>query len=320
MMNEFREVFEGQATCKVDRENCVIRDVKITGIVSKNRRNYPIEMLRSKVPLYEGKWVNVDHAPSSISASPRGLPPSNTVRSAADKIGRIKGVYDKPDGLYATEFKYNPKHEFAETMLWWAENDPEALCFSQLVRGPGKDEKDGSVTVEVAEVLSIDIVGSGGTTKGFYESMELTAQQVELIDLGQHVKNLFGDLPADAIKSAIVKAPDKFEGTLAEALASLRDSNDPRVQKLRLELDERLIAEANAARVNKAREACTQAKVPDVLVSEVFIDTLTSADDSKWASLIEDRKKLPAVKVKPTSAGAAPATSDDFVKLYRSRN
>ena len=74
------------------------------------------------LPLYEGMRVNVDH----VDPGQR--------RSLRDRIGLIKNVTLKEDGLYG-DFHFNPKHALAEQIAWDAENAPQNLGFSHDTRG-----------------------------------------------------------------------------------------------------------------------------------------------------------------------------------------
>ena len=73
--------------------------------------------------MYEGMRVNVDH----VDPGQR--------RSLRDRIGLVKNVTLREDGLYG-DFHYNPKHALAEQVAWDAENAPQNLGFSHDTRGP----------------------------------------------------------------------------------------------------------------------------------------------------------------------------------------
>ena len=109
-------------TLRVDREKGVIPGVKLLGTVSKKGRAYPKEVMAKALPLYEGMRVNVDH----VDPGQR--------RSLRDRIGLVKNVTLKEDGLYG-DFHFNPKHALAEQIAWDAENAPQNLGFSHDTRG-----------------------------------------------------------------------------------------------------------------------------------------------------------------------------------------
>ena len=141
---------------RVDREKGIIPGVKLLGTVSRKGREYPKEVMARALPLYEGMRVNVDH----VDPGQR--------RSLRDRIGLVKNVTLKEDGLYG-DFHYNPKHALAEQIAWDAENAPQNLGFSHDTRGASRN-RDGKVVVEsIDQVLSVDLVANPATTTGLFE-------------------------------------------------------------------------------------------------------------------------------------------------------
>ena len=120
---------------------------------SKKGREYPQAVMAKALPLYEGMRVNVDH----VDPGQR--------RSLRDRIGLVKNVTLKEDGLYG-DFHFNPKHPLAEQIAWDAENAPQNLGFSHDTRG-GSRNQGGKVVVEsIDKVLSVDLVANPATTTG----------------------------------------------------------------------------------------------------------------------------------------------------------
>ena len=141
---------------RVDRAVGIIPGVKLLGTVSKKGREYPRAVMAKALPLYEGMRVNVDH----VDPGQR--------RSLRDRIGLIKNVTLKEDGLYG-DFHFNPKHALAEQIAWDAENAPQNLGFSHDTRG-GSRNVGGKVVVEsIDKVLSVDLVANPATTTGLFE-------------------------------------------------------------------------------------------------------------------------------------------------------
>src|SRR5271166_6097266 len=135
----------------VDRARGVIPGVKLLGNVSKKGREYPRAVMAKALPLYEGMRVNVDH----VDPGQR--------RSLRDRIGLVKNVTLKEDGLYG-DFHYNPKHGLAEQIAWDAQNAPQNLGFSHDTRGSSTN-RNGKVVVEsIDKVLSVDLVANPATT------------------------------------------------------------------------------------------------------------------------------------------------------------
>ena len=80
--------------------------------------------------MYEGMRVNIDH----VDPGQR--------RSLRDRIGIVKNIAVKEDGLYG-DFYFNPgaKDALAEQVAWDAENALQNLGFSHDTRGPNKSSR-----------------------------------------------------------------------------------------------------------------------------------------------------------------------------------
>jgi len=126
------------------------------GTVSKKGREYPRDVMAKALPMYEGMRVNVDH----VDPGQR--------RSLRDRIGLVKNVTLKEDGLYG-DFHYNPKHALAEQIAWDAENAPQNLGFSHDTRGNSRNVNGRHVVESIDKVLSVDLVANPATTAGLFE-------------------------------------------------------------------------------------------------------------------------------------------------------
>ena len=98
------------------------RGVKIIGRVSRNGREYTARALQDGAKLYEGVKVNVGH-----------LGPGES-RRYEDRIGYLRNVHPKADGLYA-DFHFNKGHALAEQLVWDAENAPGNVGLSHDAEG-----------------------------------------------------------------------------------------------------------------------------------------------------------------------------------------
>ena len=146
----------------VDWQQGLIPGVKILGLESRNGRTYTAECMAKAMPLYEGAKVNVNHTKA-------GNP-----RPYQDRIGTMKGIIAKPDGLYA-DFHFNPKHALAEQLLWDCEHSPGNVGFSHDVEAQ-TSRKNGRVVVEaISKVSSVDLVADPATTSGLFESRDAAA-------------------------------------------------------------------------------------------------------------------------------------------------
>lgn len=146
----------------VDREEGVIRGVKILGLHSRNRRTYMPEALAQATRLYEDAKVNINH--------PKGNP--NAPRDYQDRIGIIRNVALRADeGLFA-DFFFNPKHMLAEQLLWDAQHAPENVGFSHNVEAKTVRQGDQTIVEAITRVQSVDLVADPATTRGLFESAE----------------------------------------------------------------------------------------------------------------------------------------------------
>ena len=145
---------------RVDREEGVIRGVKILGLKSRNRRSYLPEALVQAARLYEDAKVNVNH--------PKGNP--GAPRDYQDRIGVIRHVDARPgEGLFA-DFYFNPKHALAEQILWDAEHAPENVGFSHNVEARTVRQGDEVVVEAITRVQSVDLVADPATTRSLFEA------------------------------------------------------------------------------------------------------------------------------------------------------
>jgi hypothetical protein len=144
----------------IDREEGVIRGVKILGLESRNRRVYLPEALVQAARLYEDAKVNVNH--------PKGNP--TAPRDYQDRIGTIRNVNVRQnEGLFA-DFHFNPKHALAEQLIWDAEHAPENVGFSHNVEARTAKQGDEVVVEAITRVQSVDLVADPATTRGLFES------------------------------------------------------------------------------------------------------------------------------------------------------
>ena len=143
--------------CRVDRENGIIRGVKIIGRESRNGREYTRRALQDAAGLYEGMRVNVGHVG-------RGEP-----RKYEDRIGVLRNVRPTADAVFA-DFHYNRGHKLAEQLAWDAEHSPGNVGLSHDAEGR-LSRRGGKVVVEaILSVRSVDLVADPATTTGLFES------------------------------------------------------------------------------------------------------------------------------------------------------
>ena len=253
----------------VDRQNGVIRGVKVLGLESRNGRTYLPEALAQATQLYEDAKVNVNH--------PKGNP--NGPRDYQDRIGTIRSVAVRPgEGLFG-DFYFNPKHVLAEQLMWDAEHAPESVGFSHNVEARMGRRGERVVVEAITRVQSVDLVADPATTRGLFESAAnppaATAAPLTLDDLHR-------DHP--------------------QLVESIRQEQAAEVKRLQQEVDRLTALEAVHRRRDAARRLLREFELPDpeaaapwarTVVSQQFVESLlAAADEQAMRALVEERARL----------------------------
>ncbi len=128
--------------------------VKGLGLVSKNGYNYRSAAVEEAIKggKYDRVVVYMDHKKGP--------------RSYADRLGEF--VNPKFQEGLRGDFKINPKHPLAETVIWDIKNRTQGVGFSHSI--DGDLAKDGKMVEAINKVYSIDLVSGPATTKTLYES------------------------------------------------------------------------------------------------------------------------------------------------------
>jgi hypothetical protein len=263
---------------RAEREQGIIRGVKILGARSRNGRTYLADAMSQAAPLYEGAKVNVNH--------PKGTPPGP--RNYQDRIGVIRNVTARADeGLFG-DFHFNPKHALAEQLLWDAEHAPQNVGFSHNVQARTARRGDTVVVEAITQVQSVDLVADPATTRGLFESAIAADQAVE--DASQ-AELLLESLTADRLREG---RRDLVEELLAE----------PRKQiaQLQEEVEQFRAAENARNRRQKVLQLLAECEPPGQITpdqwqrclgSDSFVETLIHAEDeAAMHRLIDERVEL----------------------------
>lgn len=161
--------YAGKNKLVVDREAGIIKNVKIIGFVSDNKRKYSPKSLKAAIPLYEGIKVNINHP-----AKP------NDPRKAEDRFGKFVNVrFVEGEGLYG-DLLYLKSHDMANSVCEAAERQElnDAFGMSHNAQGKGSVGKDGFFNVEeITEVRHVDLVADPATTKSLSESKSTGEQE-----------------------------------------------------------------------------------------------------------------------------------------------
>lgn len=279
---------------RVDRQQGVVRGVKILGLQSRNGRTYRPEALAAAVPLYEGARVNVNH--------PKGGP--HAPRDYQDRIGQIRNVAAGRDGLFA-DLHFNPKHALAEQLIWDAEHAPENVGFSHNVEARTSRRGERVVVEAIVRVESVDLVADPATTRGLFESAGDGA------GTGSDPHEAAGSAQPVALAEATLQTlkkerPDLVEMILQEQVAA--------VSRLEAELERLRAAEALEEKKRRVRQLLDEYELPDpdaaegwakALLSPRFLESLlAAADEQAMRRLVEDRAAIARAVVAGAAAGS----------------
>ena len=191
------QTFSGDSP-RVDREAGVIHDVKVLGTVSKNGREYSQNALKDACSVLEGCQVNMDHNRDNPSRE----------RGFMESIGTLNGLYLKPDGVYAKEFRVKKTHPNAPVIFESAERFPKNFGLS--INAEGEMVKRGGkwIVESIVKAQSVDVVGKPATTDGLFESVEhRKAKTVKLT-----VKQLVESHGTAEMKSRLSKLMEDGQG------------------------------------------------------------------------------------------------------------
>lgn len=260
---------------RIDRQQSIIRGVKLLGLESRNGRRYLPAALIQAVALYEGAKVNVNH--------PKGHPLA--ARDYQDRLGVIRNASVRGGtGLFG-DFHFNPKHAIAEQLLWDAAHAPENVGFSHNVEAR-TSRHDGQIVVEaILKVQSVDLVADPATTRGLYES------SASVQDANEQLTHLLGQLSLGQLRAG---RPD--------LVAAIEAAGDARLRAFEAKLDQLQAREAVHERRALAVRLLKEFKLPDpaqsdivgkAVVSEWFFETLLAApDEPAMRALVRERAEM----------------------------
>jgi len=159
---------------RVDRDQGIIRGVKVVGLTSPNGHGrpgatrgtaYTVEALQAAAPLYHEVDVYVNHRPPEQRGGHR-----RAERKAEDKLGMlINPRVVEGQGLFA-DLVLLKSHPMSERLMEAADRMPNAYGLSHDAYGDG-DIVDGRFVIDrIPQVNSVDLVARGATVQGLFES------------------------------------------------------------------------------------------------------------------------------------------------------
>lgn len=154
---------------KVDRENGIVKRVKVLGYRSKNGGTYTRDYMESAKQAYERAKVNINHPDRKNPGADRDL---------RDRIGLLEGISIEGDGsnpdeggMFAETFRINKKHPDADWIMEAMDVMPDTLGFSHnAITEQVSDGKGGVIHNSLKRLRSVDLVANPATTNSVYES------------------------------------------------------------------------------------------------------------------------------------------------------
>lgn len=208
---------------RVDAEAGIIFDVKILGHSSDNKRIYTPQSMKAAIPLYEGRFVNIDHPDKPLAQ-----------RSSLDRTAWLENVrYVDGDGLRGDLHFLLPLDDYQQKVIWAAEHKPNAWGLSHNADGKGEEDRQGRfVVAAITEVRSVDLVPEPATNRSLFESQPMQTTLRQLIEASKApaatktgwlrlLEDEFGDMPMDAPPEPAAAAPaGDGNSLLAQAIAA----------------------------------------------------------------------------------------------------
>jgi len=267
---------------RVDRQQGVLRGVKLIGLMSRNGRRYRELALQQAKTLYEEAKVNVNH-PKEGPLAPRDY---------QDRMGVIRGVeFREGEGLFG-DLHFNPKHPLAEQLAWDADHNPRNVGFSHNVLARLSRDGENAVVEEITRVQSVDLVADPAATLGLYEQTDPTHRwdALTVATLQLHRPDLVEEMRA--------AATEHLQQELDEAHANTD------VLERRHRVVELLCEHGLPVPLDEAKH-CDPADVNSRMVSPAFFEMLTKVqDEAQLKQLIAERAEL---------ARSAPAWQNRFL-------
>lgn len=143
---------------RIDKDAGIIYGVRVIGTTSRNRRDYPADVLKANQGKYEESRVYIDHKRKAGE------------RSIRDKWGQLESIRVGADGGLEADLHYNRFHLMTPQLIEDAERFPKSFGLSHTASGDEEKRGGRNVVTSIDEVFSVDLVSTPATTNGLFES------------------------------------------------------------------------------------------------------------------------------------------------------
>ena len=202
-MAKFSETVYLDTAPQVDPDKGVLKNVKLLGMESRNKRHYKPAAMKEAVSLYKGRKIYVDH-PKRVDME------SGADRSMNDWAGTIQNARFESDGIYG-DVKLRKASPYFAGIIEAAQEFPKDVGFSHVADGESKYEGETEIVESIREVFSVDLVTDPATTGGFFESVKPTKKNT--------VKHAVESLPEGPVRKRLLEMMDGglMDGSLSMA-------------------------------------------------------------------------------------------------------
>lgn len=246
------EAFCNPDHLKVDRENKVIRGVKIISRESKNGRTYANEALEQARQLYEGSDVCVDHPREDDQ---------HVARSMRDSFGILNNCRVLQDGVYG-DLHYIESHPDSAPIVERAERFPRSFGLSHNAVGnvtPGKAGQPDMVE-SISYVESVDVVRKPATTRGLFEQVDPKKERRMTVPVKKKLKSILAE--AKGNKEA-ARLQSLLEGDLRR-FAEMTVEAPPESDAVQAGVDAMVLAVTHNDKLSPKEKASTINKILNV--------------------------------------------------------
>lgn len=291
------EAFDFSGTT-VDRENSVIKGVKVLGKQSRNGRIYEDAAIQDSARLCENLPVTVR---GGHNREDRDYHSQN----GQLRNGSTRGLgTDKAASIF--DWHLNPRDELTEKIIYDAEHFPENIPLSHEVSVyEGDLDKDGILHVErLIEVDGVAAVYRGGTNRSLFESeskdMDLKTLKTQHAPLVEQLRAEF--IAEDTVKADLQEAQNKLAKVTAEKESLQEKLNEAEAK----------VAEYHAAEQRLKKAAEIQETAKEVLgkeVSQNLLEALLPLTDENVKKTLQDIKSWQGEGKSESGASTPESTS-----------
>tara|TARA_R100000234_G_C4988257_1_gene174316 strand:- start:400 stop:1314 length:915 start_codon:yes stop_codon:yes gene_type:complete len=280
---------------QVDRDNGLVKGVKVLGSVSRNKRIYSPQALSDAAGLYEGVRVFLGH----------------DTRLYQDCVGTVHNTSVVGDSVYG-DLRLKRSHYLYETIMDDAEGSPESLALSHEVMSGDYEYTEVSEGMRIDSISKVDavaIVVDGGTCKSLLEENIPVANELKSVEqLKEEHPELVEELKGEF--DSAHKDSEKAARLIAE-----RDEALSKVSELQEKLDA-----IDAETALQERKESIQAEARELNRAEISEELMEEFVTMKPESVTSILKTLPEVvlkeevseEVSPTSTSGISSGQDNL--------